>query len=187
MSDSWGLTMGIAAAGLLALAGTGSAVAQRDTVPRLEIDSVARELDLSDATRSALTPLLERLNAAWERREAHVRQGEEIRDELAATYDRIAETLTAAELREFHLLVREAAHGAWAGRSQRGYFRGDAIGGRVGRGGAIRGGRGYGSRGTPMRRMRDYPGARRPARGIGGLPGWGIRPGGGPASPEPNG
>ncbi len=178
--------VGVFAGGLLSLGTLGFAYAQTDSLPRLDIVEVTQELDLSEETGRELSPLLDKLNAAFERREEHWRQADTLFDEIAETYDEIAETLSASELREFHLLLWETTVGLWAGRPMGRYYndgrgRFGAYGGRP-----MRGGRGGYCRGMPMRGMRWYDGQQPPMRGIRGTGRWDSRPGWRPDDNDPN-
>ena len=185
MTNLRGLTMGVVAGGLMSLGNMGIAVAQTDAVPRPQIDAVAQELQLSDETRRELAPLLERLNGVFEHQQKHWREGDEIWEELAVTYDQIAETLSATELSEFYWLMQETGVDPWFDRPMRGY----TMGGRGRMGGAMYGGPGTGwgrgpcGRGMYMRGMRGYAGQRTPMRGYAGR---GTRPGWRPNDINPN-
>jgi hypothetical protein len=171
-------TFCVVAGGLLSLGGVSLATAQTDTTERLEIGTVAQELELTGEKARELAPLLETLNDVFERRQEHFEQGDVIQENLAEAYDQIAETLSATELREFHWMLRESAVGPRAGRRTGGYMMGGREGGvRGGRGFAQRGGRGDFRRGVPMRDGRGYSDRRRPMRGTPGFAGRGARPG----------
>jgi hypothetical protein len=157
------LARGAVTGGLMSIGVLGMAAAQTDSTVRLDVNTVTDELGLNEQTSSELAPLLERLNVAFERREEHWRQGDEIFDEIANTYDEIAETLSATELREFHWLLRETAYGLRAGRPYGRYYDGRMRGLRDRRP-AFDGRRGFSGRGRPVRGMR------------GGM-GWDTRPG----------
>ncbi len=154
--------VGVFAGGLLSLGTLGFAVAQTDSVPRLDIGVVTQELELTEETSRELSPLLDKLNAAFERREEHRRQADALHDEFAETYDEIAETLSASELRDFHWLLRETNVGARAGRPMGRYYNDGRGRGGAYRGRAMRGGRGGFSRGAPMRGMSGGGWDRRP-------------------------
>lgn len=162
--------IGAAVGGLLSVGTVSVVTAQADSTPRLDIGTVAQELELSEETQRELAPLLERLNGVFARRQEHFRQGDEIQEEIANTYDQIAETLSAAELREFHWLLRETAVGPRAGRPMGRYMTGNGMWGPDNRGPAMRGGRGNFGRGMPMRGTRGYRDQRMPMRGV--RPGW---------------
>lgn len=163
-------TVGAVAGGLLALGSVSFATAQTDGTARLEIGTVAEELELSEAKSRELAPLLETLNEVFERRQEHFQQGDAIQRDLTDTYDQIAETLSATELREFHWMLRETAIGPRAARRPVGYMMG-------GRGFVRGGGRGNFGPGTPMRDGRGFYDYRRPIRGARGFAGRGARPG----------
>jgi len=155
------MAAGVLATGLFCFANTGPAAAQTDSLVSLDIDAVSEELELSDEARRELAPLLQQLNAVMERRQAHWEEGEEIWNDLDATYDAIARTLSATELREFHWMLLDATAAPWAGRPMYRYNRGRAWGdgyrGRPmmrGRGGFGQRGRGYAG---PSRRPRWWP------------------------------
>jgi len=180
-------TVGVVAGGLLTLGNIGAATAQTEDVRRLEIGTVAEELSLNEQTARELAPLLESLNDAFDRREEHFRQGDAIFEDVADTYDQIAETLSATQLREFIWLMRENAVGLGAGRAMGGYMMGGRMGGAYGgRGFAMRGGRGSYGRGMPMRGARGYAGQRMPVRGARGYTRWDTRPGWPPNDIDPN-
>ena len=163
-------TVCVVAGGLLSLGSVSFATAQTDTTARLEIGTVAQELELTEEKTRELTPLLETLNDVFERRQEHFEQGDAIQDDLASAYDQIAETLSATELRDFHWMMRETAVGPWAGRRMGGNMMG-------GRGSAQRGGRGDFRRGARMRDGRGYSDRRMPMRGARGSTGRGASPG----------
>ena len=163
-------TVCVVAGGLLSLGGVSLATAQTDTTERLEIGTVAQELELTGEKARELAPLLETLNDVFERRQEHFEQGDVIQENLAEAYDQIAETLSATELREFHWMLRETAVGPRAGHRTGGYMMGDRAGG-------MRGGRGFARRGVPMRDGRGYSDRRMPMRGTRGVAGRPARPG----------
>ena len=88
-------------------------------------------------------------------------------------------TNNAAELREFHWMLRETAVGPRADRRMGGYMMG-------GRGYATRDGRGNFLRGRPMRSGRGFADRRTQMRGTRGFAGRGIRPGWRPNDIDPN-
>lgn len=170
MTNLRNVAMGVVTGGLMSLGNTGITVAQTDSLPRLDIGAVTQELELSEETSRELSPLLDKLNAGFERRAEHWRQGDAIRDEMADTYDEIVETLSASELRDFHWLLRETAVGPRATRPLgRFFYDGRMRDGAYGRR-AIRGRRGGFRRDMPMRGMRGYADPRPPE--------WGMRGGG---------
>jgi hypothetical protein len=170
-------TVGVFAGGLLSFVTLGFATAQVDSTVRLDIGTVAQELELSEETSRQLAPLLDQLDAVLQRRQEHRQQADAIQEEFADTYEQIAETLSAAELRDFHLLLRETAIGPRAGRPMGQFYRDGRMRGGANRWPAMRGGRGNFGRGTPMRGTRGYRGQREPMRGLRGCAAWDTRPG----------
>jgi hypothetical protein len=171
-------TIGIVAGGLLSLGGVSVVTAQTDTTTRIDIGTVTQELNLNEATSRELAPLLERLNVVFGHQERHWQEGDEIWEEIAVTYDQIAETLSATELQEFHWLLQGTAAGTWDGRPMRGSMMGRGrVGATGGRGIAMRGGRGPCGRGMYMRGGSGYAGQGVPMRGTRGYAGRGARPG----------
>ena len=177
-------TISVVVGGLLSLGSVSVVNAQTDTTRRIDIGTVTQELNLNETTSRQLAPLLARLNVVFEHQERHWQEGDEIWEEIAATYDQIAETLSATELQEFHWLLQGAAIGTWDGRPMGGYMMGGGRwGARGGRGYAMRGGRGPCGRGMYMRGGRGFVGQRTPMRGY---TGWRTRPGWRPNDIDPN-
>ncbi len=143
----------------------GLAHAQDSTFVRIDIDSVAQALELSDDAKRALAPRIEALNDALERRWDHRQEGVEIQQEFSAVYDSIANTLTAAQLREFNWHLRRKAVGPRAAgwdrapryqdrRGMRGFNRGSS---------RMRDGRGRGFNRGRYQSMRNRGRMRSPA------------------------
>ncbi len=158
-------SLGGAVFAIMMSAGVVSLVQAQDSAAvRVDIDSVASALELSEDSKQALAPRIDALNAALERRWEHWQEGTQIQQEFVEAYDSIANTLTAAQLREFHWFMRSAAVGPRAAR----WDRGARYQGRSGMRGFNRGrsrmraGRGGGfNRGRP-RVMRYRDGMRSP-------------------------
>jgi len=168
------LTMGVVTGGLMSLGNMGLTVAQTDTTMRLDIGTVAQEMNLNEATSRELAPLLERLSVVLAHQERHWQEGDEVWEEIAATYDQIAATLSPTELQEFDWLFQGTAVGPWAGSPMGGYMMGGGRWGARGGRGLMRGGRGHFGRGMYMRGGRGFAGQRTPMRGYAG---WRTRPG----------
>lgn len=171
------LAVGAVAGGLMSIGIMGRATAQADSVARLDINAVAQELGLNEETSRELSPLLDRLNAALERRQEHWREGDEIFEEIADTHEEIAETLSATELREFHWLLRGTTYGPGAGRPYGRFYSDGRMRRFADRWPAAGGTRGFGGGGRPMRGARGYVGRDVPMRGVRGGMGWSTRPG----------
>ncbi len=171
------MAMGAVTGGLMSIGLTATAVAQTTTAPRIDVDAIAQEMNLSPERERQIVPLLERLNAVLEQREQHWREGDEIIQELDATYDQIAQTLTATELRDFYWLMRGAAATGWAGRPMNRSMTGGRAWGGCGWRQGMRGGRGYYGRGAPLRGTRGYAGRGIPMRDARGGMGWNTPPG----------
>lgn len=171
------LALGTVTGGLMSIGLTAMVVAQTTTAPRIDVDFIAQEMNLSPERERELAPLLERLNAVLEQREQHWREGDEILQELDSTYDQIEQTLTATELRDFYWLMRGAAVGGWSDRPMNRYMTGGRAWGGYGLRQGMRGGRGYYGRGVPLRGTRGYAGRGIPMRGVRGGMGWNTPPG----------
>ena len=190
--------VGIVAGGLLFLGNAGVATAQTTPAQPLDIGTVAEALGLNDQTSRELAPLLMELNAVLEHRQRHWGEGDEIYDEMMATYEKIATTLTPTQMEQFHWLLWNSAPEQWLGRARSRFLNTTGmLPGMYGGYGMMRGGRGFAGRGMPMRGMRGYAGyggygypgmPMRGMRGYGygypGMPmrgapgaGWGVRPG----------
>lgn len=171
------LAMGAVTGGLMSITIMGTATAQADSVVRLDINAVSQELELSEETSRELAPLLDRLNAAFERREEHWRESDEIFEEIADTHEEIARTLSATELREFHWLMRGAAYGPGVGRPYGRFYNDGRMRAFSDRWPAVGGGRGYYGRARPMLGTRGYTGRGVPMRGVRRGAGWYNQPG----------
>ena len=116
--------------GLLALGGLGASAVQNPQPPKIDVDRIVAELELSDAVKAEVVPELNRLNELLAESAASEQPSRETQRAFREVFSNVFPKLTWEQRRQLHQALRDAgAFGPWNGHMG-GYAMGQQMMGR---------------------------------------------------------